>query len=360
MRKAKGFFGKNLVVGFVVILMVFALAACSGEKEEEGSSSKPVNTSPSDEKAKTEEPKTDDYPNKTIRFVVPSSAGGGFDTTTRQIQPYFEKTLGTNFAIENHSGGGTAIGTKLVTEGDGDGYTIMITGTPHLHFSYLTTDVGYSLEDLAPIGSATFDPGVIRVQDDAPWKDLNELIEYAKTQPKGKLKASVSFRTSNNFLALKQLENATGVEFTIVPYGGGNEARTALLSGEVDLTHAGAFNSLNIEEGTRVIGVQHSTNDWPDVTDNATTINEQLGTTIPNNSSTYGLFVKAEVKQNHPERYQKLVDAYSQALEDPAFIEAMTKAGEIDKIRYINPDEYGKMNKDLEAELNEVKHLFDE
>ncbi len=360
MQKSKGFLGKNWLVVLLVIVVVFALAGCGDKSETEVSKKESVETTSNDENTKNEESKKDDYPNKTIRFVVPSSAGGGFDTTTRQIQPYFEKALGAQFAVENHSGGGTAIGTKLVTEGDGDGYTIMITGTPHLQFSYLTTDVGYKLEDLVPIGSATFDPGVIRVQDDAPWKDLNELIEYAKTQPKGKLKASVSFRTSNNFLALKQLEKATGVEFTIVPYGGGSEARTALLSGEVDLTHAGAFNSLNIEQGTRVIGVQHSSNDWPDVTDNAKTFNEQLGTNIPNNSSTYGIFVKAEVKEKHPERYQKIVDAYKKALEDTAFIDVMTKAGEIDKIRYIAPDEYGKMNKDLETELNEVKHLFNE
>jgi putative tricarboxylic transport membrane protein len=358
MQKPKGFFGKNWLVGLLVIVMFFALVACGGNKET--SAPKSDNATTKSENTKKEESKQDDYPNKTIRFVVPSSAGGGFDTTTRQLQPYFEKALGAQFAIENHKGGGTAIGTKLVTEGDGDGYTIMISGTPHLQFSYLTKDVGYKLEDLAPIGATTFDPGVIRVHNDAPWKDLNELIEYAKTQPKGKLKASVSFRTSNNFLALKQLEKATGVEFTIVPYGGGSEARTALLSGEVDLTHAGAFNSLNIEEGTRVIGVQHSSNDWPNVTDNAKTFNEQLGTNIPNNSSTYGIFVKAEVKEKYPERYQKIVDAYKKALEDPAFIEAMTKAEEIDKIRYIDPDEYGKMNKDLETELEEVKHLFDE
>lgn len=237
----------------------------------------------------------------------------------------------------------------------------MIQGTPHLHFSYLTNEnVGYTLDDFVPIAALTYDPGVIRVRNDAPWKDLKELIEYAKTQPKGTITASVSFRTSNNFLALKQLEKATGVEFTIIPYGGGNEARLALLNGEVDLTHAGAFNSLNMADETRVIGVQQATNDWPDVTDNAKTFNEQLGTEIPDNSSTYGFFTLAKVKEDFPDRYQKLVDAFKTAIENPAYVEKLKETGEYAKVRYIGPEEYGKMVKSLEAELIEVKDFFNE
>jgi tripartite-type tricarboxylate transporter receptor subunit TctC len=349
---------KLTVLTLLMLLVGVVLVGCQSTANEEAEGEKTEASNQSNESANKEE---DSFPDKNIKFIVPSSAGGGFDTSTRQLQPFLQKALGANLVIENHDGGGTAIGTRVLKNTEADGYSIMIQGTPHLHFSYLTTkDVGYSLEDFVPIGALTYDPGVIRVRNDAPWKDLKELIEYAKTQPPGTITASVSFRTSNNFLALKQIEKATGVEFTIIPYGGGNEARLALLSGEVDLTHAGAFNSINMAEDTRVIGVQQLTNEWADVTDNAKTFNEQLGTDIPDNSSTYGLFTLAKVKEDYPERYQKLVDAFKQAVENPEYVSKLKETGEYDKVRYIAPDEYEEMIISLENELKEVQHFFDE
>lgn len=336
----------------VFTLTFFTILVGCGEKtsgvEQTDSGDSPV-TATAEEK----------YPDDNIRFIVPSSAGGGFDTATRQLQPYFEKVLGTNFAIENHPGGNTAIGTTLLTRAEADGYTIMMQGTPHLQFSTFDDDVEYDFEDLYPIGSLTFDPGVIRVRDDAPWQNLTELIEYARENGPGSLTASVSFLASNNFLALKQLEEATGVEFNIVPFGGGAEARNAVLGGQVDFTHAGAFNSLSVSEGTRVIGVQFSSNVWPDITDNAKTFNEQLGTNIPDNFSTYGLFVKAEMVTENPERYKKLVDAYKEALEDEEFKTMLEGLDELEKIRYIEPKEYHEINLKEFEELKNVKHLFE-
>ncbi|RFU71387.1 tripartite tricarboxylate transporter substrate binding protein [Peribacillus saganii] len=341
MKKIKSSFFKLLSVALIGVLLAGCQSGGNAVKGDGKSSG------------------SDDFPKKNIKFIVPSSAGGGFDTSSRQLQPFLQEALGTNLVVENHDGGGTAIGTRMLKNSQADGYSIMMQGTPHLHFSYLTAgDVGYKLNDFVPIGALTYDPGVIRVRRDAKWKDLKELIEYAKTQPPGTISASVSFRTSNNFLALKQLEKATGVEFNIIPYGGGNESRLALLSGEVDLTHAGAFNSINMADETRVIGIQQPSNDWPNVTDNAKTINEQLGIEIPDNSSTYGLFTLRKVKEDYPDRYQKLVEAFKQAVENPDYIAKLKETGEYEKVRYIGPEEYEEMVNSLEKELKEVEHFF--
>lgn len=332
---------------FIAVTVLLLLTACSGAESTSGDNSGEGSVGDSD---KTEE--ADAYPKDDIRYIIPSSAGGGFDTSSRQIQPYFEDALGTEFVMENHPGGGFAIGSTLAAEANPDGYTIMIHGTPHLEFSYLNQDVDYTLDDFIPIGGLTIDPGMIRVQDDAPWANLTEMIDYAKAQPSGSLTASVSGKTSSNYLALKQLEEIAGVEFNIVPYGGGSDARKALLSGEVDFTHAGVFNSLGIEDGTRVIAVQQSTNKWKDITDNAKTFKEQ-GFDIPDNSSSYGLWTQAELKEKYPKRYQKLVDAFKEAVENPEYIDDLKKLDEYAKIQYVAPKDYAKANEEMEAELKE-------
>jgi len=365
--------GRRWVVWSLVVALVLLVAACgsgSGSGTTSGSSSASNSGSQSsasapaasnagssaNEPSKPEDP----YPEKNIRLIVASSAGGGLDTATRQIQPFLEKYLGTKLMIENHAGGNYAVATTLVVEGPDDGYMILMSATPHFHFSFLTQEVNYKFEDLTPVGSLLIDPGLIRVREDAPWKDLRELIEYAKTQPPGTLSASVSHRTSNNFLALKQLEAATGVQFNIVPFGGGNEARLALLRGEVQLTHAGVFNSLSAAEGTRVIGVQHSSNDWPDITDNAKTFNEQLDTPVPDSFSTYGLFVATKMKEAYPERYQKLVDAFAQAMNDPEYRALLAKTNEEAKAVYMNPEEYHKANVEMLEDLLKYLDYFKE
>lgn len=300
----------------------------------------------------------DNYPDRPIRWIVPAEPGGGFDTTTRQLQPFFERRLGTNFRIENHPGGNNAVGINILVNSPPDGYTMMLIGVPHLHFSFLVQDVSYTYEDLYPLGQVVTEPGVIRVRDDAPWADLAELIEYARTQPPGTLRASVSFLSSSNFLGLKQLEAVTGVEFNIVPFGGGQPARNALLGGQVDLTHAGVFNSLNIEEGSRVIGVQMRSNDWPDLTDNAQTFNEQLGTDMPENSSNYGIFVQRAMVEQYPERHARLVEALEATLDDPEFIQRMADVGEDVKFQYIPAEEYDEINRQLADELLQYRDFW--
>ncbi|MFZ3579372.1 tripartite tricarboxylate transporter substrate binding protein [Virgibacillus sp. DJP39] len=353
MRGKENIFCNKWVI-LMMAVVILLLSACGGTEPSSGSNDGSEGGSAGPE---GEPEAANGFPNDDIRYIMPSSAGGGFDTSSRQLQPYFEEALGTDFIMENKPGGGFAIGSTLAAKAKPDGYTIMIHGNPHLEFSYLNQEVDYTLEDFVPIGGLTIDPGMIRVQDDAPWADLDELIEYAKTQPSGTLTASVSGKTSNNYLALKQLEEATGVEFNIVPYGGGSDARKALLSGEVDFTHAGVFNSLGIDDGTRVIGVQQSTNKWKQITDNAKTFKEQ-GFDIPDNSSSYGLWTQAEVKEKYPERYQKLVDAFKEAVENPEYVNDLKELDEYAKIQYVSPEEYAKANKETESELKEKEGFW--
>ena len=324
-------------LGALCVLPLFAAAACGGA-ESEGSAT---------DAGGSENPLAGEQ----VRFIVPTSAGGGLDTTARQLQPYLEEELDATLVVENIEGGGLAIGTQTaIDQGD---CTLLFHAVPHLAFSYLTQNVDYTLEDLAPVAGVSIEPGMYRVQDDAPWETMQELVDDAIARP-GEIRVSVSELTSSNFVAVIQLERETGAEFNVIPYDGGGPARTALIAGEVDVTQAGVFNSLAIDEGTRVLAVNQEENLWPDVTDDASTVNEALGMELPPDGSNYGMFVPQACESDSPETYQAIVDGVAATLENEEFLATLEELGEQDKVGYLTPEEFGNLAQESAQEITDI------
>jgi tripartite-type tricarboxylate transporter receptor subunit TctC len=290
---------------------------------------------------------------KQLRWVVSSSAGGGFDTTTRQLEPYFTKELGATAVVENHEGGGYAIGAQTMLTAGADCTSIVTHGVPHLAFSYLTQKVDYDLSNFAPVGGISIEPGVLRVMKNAPWQTVKDFVEDAKRRP-GQIKVSVSDLQSNNYIALLQMERELGIDLNIIGYDGGGPSRTALVTGEVDATHAGVFNSLSIADESRVLAVTQPENKWPEITDNAPPINEALGVNLPANASNYVMLASAECRDKNPERYQQLVDALAASVKNADYLASLDKLGEQGKVAYLTPDELTKLAQESETEMKQL------
>lgn len=340
-RRALRRTGTTLVAGLATIL---GLAACSSgtATENDGAAF---------------------FEGNTVQFIVPTAAGGGFDTNARQLQPYLEEQLGATVVVQNLEGGGHAIGTQSAINRTQDCSTIMFHGVPHFNFSYLTQAVDYDLSDMAPLVGVGIEPGVLRVRADSPWNNLQDLIDAALASP-GEIRVSVSTAKSNNFVGMLDIQNATGAEFNIIPYDGGGPSRTALLSGEVDVTHAGVFNSLSIADDTKVLAVQQPENLWPDVTDNAPTVDEALGLDIAGNASNYVTMVPEGCRTDYPLRYQAMVDALNAAMEDPEYLANLESLGELDKLDNLQPDELQTLmngtSEQIEAQLEANPNVFSE
>lgn len=289
----------------------------------------------------------EEWPQQEIRVIVNFDEGGGTDTSARQLQPYLEEELGVPLVIENQGGGNTTIGTAMVADADPDGYTIGIHGAPHFEFGLHTIDVPYEYEDFAFPGMHVYDPGMIRIHENVDYiDDFADFVEYGIENP-DELEGSVSATTSSNFLGIKMIEEATGAEFNTVAFDGGNPARTALAGEHVCFTHANVYNSLHIEDNTEVIAVHYDENNWPELTDDAPTVNEVLmeegyitedekvGTT----GSYYFMITRSEFKEEYPERWETLVEAYENAVTNEEFLEEMEEIGEKGKWIFNDPEE---------------------
>jgi putative tricarboxylic transport membrane protein len=341
--------------GTALLSAALLVAACSADGI--GSDDSEADASATDDDAEPDaQAGAEDWPTDDIRAVVVSGPGGGFDAAIRQLQPLLSDRLGVNIQVENEPGGSTAVGTTLVHRSEPDCNTVLVTGIPHLIFTDLTQDVDYTFEDFHPVAQLTTEPALFRVRNDAPWDTMQDLIDDARANP-GQIRASVGFFTNNYYLSLLELQELADVEFNIVAYEGGGDARNALAAGEVELTSAGVYNSRNVEEDTRVLALHYHENNWGEITDDAPPLHEALGLEadqVSQNDSNYGLFVPQACEDEHPERRQILEDAVADAIADPSYQEALADLQEEGKSAFIPGDEYDQLNREAYAEIEQV------
>src|SRR5215813_12150487 len=138
------------------------------------------------------------YPTRPIECIIPFAPGGPTDTAIRLIQPQLSANLGVPLVLVNKAGGG-ALGMDAVAKAKPDGYTLAATVRSTVTILPATQpDVSYKVADFAIIGSYVVDSQVILVKAGAPWKTLEELVEFAKKNP-GKLSYGSAGLGTNSF-----------------------------------------------------------------------------------------------------------------------------------------------------------------
>src|SRR5512138_339154 len=95
-----------------------------------------------------------DYPARTVRIVVPSAPGGGYDVIGRLVAERFTQLFGQSFVVENRVGAGTLVGTQAVASAAADGYTLLVGGLANMAFNPgLHKDPRYNpVTDFEPVG----------------------------------------------------------------------------------------------------------------------------------------------------------------------------------------------------------------
>ncbi len=185
------------------------------------------------------------YPSRPVRIIVPLSPGGFADTPARMLAPRLSAQFGRQFFVENRPGAGGTIGADFVAKSPPDGYTLLLTGTPHVISAHLYKKLPYdSLKDFTPIAMIASGPYALVVN---PQKlavgSVRELIAAAKAQP-GKIDYASSGNGSAQHLVGALFISMAGAELNHVPYKGSGPAMQDLISGQVGVSFAGVPNVL--------------------------------------------------------------------------------------------------------------------
>ncbi len=184
--------------------------------------------------------RAEDYPNRTVRIVVPYSAGGTPDILLRVVTQALSEKWGQPVVLENRPGGNTIIGTTAVTRSTPDGYTLLLAsdGTYLLNPLFYPS-LPYSLKELTPVMLLATAPHMFALTKSAPATNVKEFVDWAKSKP-GTVMYGSTGPGSHQRLSMENFAHLTGIELVHVPYKGAPEATTAVLTGEV----TASFNSV--------------------------------------------------------------------------------------------------------------------
>ena len=185
------------------------------------------------------------FPDKSVRIIVPYPPGGGGDLIGRLFADRLSKMWGQPVVVENKPGAASIIGTDAVAKAAADGYTLLVTtDSPITSVPHLYSKVPFDpLRDLVPITQLIGSNMVVVVNPSVPVRTLPELVALAKAQP-GKLNYGSWGSGSAAHLLFEALKTEAGIDITHVPYNGLGPVLTAAMAGDVQMTLASAGTAL--------------------------------------------------------------------------------------------------------------------
>ncbi|KAG1443788.1 hypothetical protein G6F57_017994 [Rhizopus arrhizus] len=170
-----------------------------------------------------------DYPTRSMELVVAYQPGGGSDNTARAIaEAVRPPLLAQPTVVINKPGASGSIGWAYVANAQPDGYKLVLM-TPEMLVVPLMGIGKTTVNDFQPIARFTDDPSSVTVRADAPWKTVEEFLEYAKKNPERVAVSNAGIGTVPH-MAAAALGAQTGVKFVHAPYHGAAPAIMGLLS----------------------------------------------------------------------------------------------------------------------------------
>jgi tripartite-type tricarboxylate transporter receptor subunit TctC len=202
-----------------------------------------------------------EYPNSTIRLLVPVAPGGPLDNTARLLGEQFSANYGQPVLVENRPGAATLLAARAVAQAKPDGYTLLLTTSSVSSYSAFIKNPGVDLvKDFTFISLVTRLPQFVAVSTESKINTLQELVAAAKSRP-GQLNYAVY---GNAIRVMNELLNKSlAVKAEPVSYAGAAPAVQALLRGDITymlesmstlkpLAASGRVKILAVTEGTRV------------------------------------------------------------------------------------------------------------
>jgi tripartite-type tricarboxylate transporter receptor subunit TctC len=197
------------------------------------------------------------WPTRPIRAIVPFTAGSTIDIIGRIVLDPLSAALGQPIVVENRGGAGGTIGTALVAKAEPDGHTILIHASAHSAAPAAYPNAPYNTgRDFAGVVVFGSVPNVTVISPAKGIKTLKELVEAAR---KGSFTFASAGVGSATHWAAERLRLAAGFSAVHVPFRGGPEALTEVMTGRVDFMSIGISSGLPLIRSGRLIPLAVST-----------------------------------------------------------------------------------------------------
>jgi len=191
------------------------------------------------------------YPTKPIKIISGVGVGGTFDIFIRALADDLTRKWGQAIVIEPRPSGNNVTATRACAEAVPDGYTLCsLSGENFVYPEFLVKDLGVNLRtDLTPIVNLFFNPQMLVVSADLKARDLSSVVQAAKTMPKS-LAYTAPGPTGRLFM--EDINRRFGLDIVNVPFRGGSDSLSNLLSGSIQFVFTGAANFAGLIEDKKV------------------------------------------------------------------------------------------------------------
>ena len=279
------------------------------------------------------------YPTRPIKIVVPYTPGDGPDVIARLIGDKISQRLGQPIVVDNKAGASGQIGLDMTAKAPPDGYTLGVVLVTNMALApYAYKSIPYDpLKDFAPVALGAINYLALVARPDAPFKDIPEMIQWAKANP-GKMTIGTTSTGGLPHMSFELLAHMAGFKFLNVPYKGNGPVVTDLTGGRLDLgvTSYTSVAAL-VESGKlKLLGITNPTRD-PKLP-NLPTIGEYVkGYEAP------GWFGFVAPAGTSPEIVKKLNDEINRAINLPDVQKTMGTLGLIPKTG--SPEDFANLIK---------------
>ena len=194
---------------------------------------------------------------KTIRAIVPFSAGSTVDIIGRIVLDPLSRQLGQTMVVENRGGAGGTIGSAAVAKADPDGYTVLVNAAAHSAAPAAYPQITYDpAKDFSAVAIFGVVPNVLMV---APGKGIKTAKDLAERAKSGDLTYSSAGVGSATHWAAERFRLSAGFKATHIPFRGGPEALTEVMTGRVDFCCIGISSSMSLITDGRLLPLAVST-----------------------------------------------------------------------------------------------------
>ncbi|UTR12051.1 tripartite tricarboxylate transporter substrate binding protein [Evansella sp. LMS18] len=301
----------------------------------------------------------DEFPTENITLTVPYDTGGTSDRIARGITKTLSDEIGSAVTVENVLGGSGIVGTTgYLNQKDSDGHHLLFLSHPHFEGSVIRSGE-FSYDDFDMVGIVHDSPIALWVNADAGFETAEEFITELQNNP-GKYRYG-GLAGSYSDVTAKIFNDRFAIDAAGVPYDGGGELRTSVLSGETDYimtdiegTIAGAGEDL-IPLLTFSGERYHLTEDVPTMNE----VLEEMGQEpdFPAQSNMKSIMIHKDVKENHPERYDSIINAFDKAMTDEDLLSEFETQGIF--LGWIPGDEGLEIAQEAASSIEENRELFE-
>ncbi|TVQ28831.1 MAG: hypothetical protein EA356_18095 [Geminicoccaceae bacterium] len=266
------------------------------------------------------------YPTRNFNVTIPTGQGGGAERLARAFDGPWSAMLGRPFEYEFFPGAGGQVGYELfVNRRPADGHHLLFGNMGPEMIMYALQRPNYTFpDDYIYFCRLDIDDSCVFVRADSPIQSIEQLVDMAKQR---RLNIGTSRIPHPASIGLLALGDATGAQFNLVPYGGGNPTYIGTINGEVEASVLPITGVISQGERFRILGIFNPNQSVFGAYTDAPLVNDVFGTNLPDLASSRSWAIHTRWADENPEHFAMLEDTSRRVFDDAAFAQAFEQTG---------------------------------